>query len=406
MKKLLLFLCLSVSINVFAQKDFRPGYIVLNSDTVKGFVKYQGDKASVEKCVFKKSLEDQEKRYFPTELNGYGFESGKKFEALILPVNGGFQKSFFLNVLVKGKSSLYFYRDSTDFDRYYLKTDSGLKELKQDIRYEKMKDGRKFKTVDNSYHKVLMEAFTTCPSILERVKKTNFKESALVGIVASFNTCTTPGTSFYVRTPVKSKLSWGPFVGVNSSNLKITGDIYLSKADSYKSKISYHGGLFFNKTLPKVNEKISIQVEALFTRNKYIATFAEQGNFGRMSNYDITFDISYLNFPLLVRYRAASGKYKPFLNVGIVNGFAIKNKQEEVKTSTFGSSSYTDRNQPFKEFRNYSQALALGIGSYVPMAGAEKLNLELRYEIGNGFSKATQIKTAVNTLSVNLGWQF
>ena len=223
--------------------------------------------------------------------------------------------------------------------------------------------------------------------------------------VAAYNRCVNQDKPFYIQPYAKSRFTWGLVAGVNNSNLKLTGYSIWDNPEGFKSTIQPQVGLFGNLSLPRLNEKLSLQGELLVTRNKYSASFTQSGGFGRVNEYDLLFDLTYLKFPLQLRYTFPVGRNRPFINAGVMNGYAIAVKQESVLNSTLGSTSYTETKPAIDNFRKYNQALTAGIGWQYARRHNKLLLIELRYEAANGFSNATNTKTAINTVSVNIGYQ-
>ena len=72
-KQTLLFALLFVGIiSIFAQNDFRPGYIINNQgDTIKGEISFQGYDYMQQFCKFRKSQEDSFIEYGTKDIIRY-----------------------------------------------------------------------------------------------------------------------------------------------------------------------------------------------------------------------------------------------------------------------------------------------------------------------------------------------
>lgn len=119
---ILLLFCFISIVNLVAQENFKPGYIITNSnDTIKGFIS-QLNKDAFTKCSFKKNLNEKSIDYLPGEIFAYRFQNdGKYFITKETTLSSG-NKTIFLEYLIKGKANIYFMRDNVD--HYFIETDN------------------------------------------------------------------------------------------------------------------------------------------------------------------------------------------------------------------------------------------------------------------------------------------
>ncbi len=104
---------LSVS-TLYAQTDFRPGYVITNSyDTIYGQIDYRGDKLMGQVCKFK-SAENHITEYSPEDIIAYRFTDGKYYISKEIA-----DKFVFLEFLIKGQVNIYYVRDKRG-DHYYI----------------------------------------------------------------------------------------------------------------------------------------------------------------------------------------------------------------------------------------------------------------------------------------------
>lgn len=98
-----------------AQTDFRPAYLIFqNGDTVQGEVDYRGDQLMGQVCRFRASENSTEQLYRPFEIKGFRILDSKYYVSKELPT-----KKVFLEYLIKGKVSVYYYRDEIG-EHYFL----------------------------------------------------------------------------------------------------------------------------------------------------------------------------------------------------------------------------------------------------------------------------------------------
>lgn len=158
MKKILGIFFLSLcAISVYCRTNFRPGFIITNEmDTVYGKVNYRNDRLMCKYCTFKTEKSDK-KKYYPGEIIGYRFENDRYFETT--NVDG---KPKFLEILIKGEVSIYYFCDENRSIYFFKKGDSTLTELNYFERivhineYGNASDGNNYiiEKNDTSYSKI------------------------------------------------------------------------------------------------------------------------------------------------------------------------------------------------------------------------------------------------------------
>jgi hypothetical protein len=122
-KIILLGLLLSANI-LYAQKDFRPGYIInASGDTIVGEIDYRGDIVMSNICRFK-SANNEVREYSPMDIEAFRFINSKYYVSKEVESN-----KVFLEYLIKGKVNIYYMRDEKG-DHYFIdKDDMQLKEI-------------------------------------------------------------------------------------------------------------------------------------------------------------------------------------------------------------------------------------------------------------------------------------
>jgi hypothetical protein len=161
---ILLFLTSVLNLNVVAQNNFKPGYIItLEKDTVRGFVSESTDMELGLKMEFKKEVKDTESKvYVPKEIAGFGFNYGRNFERKII-VNSkeNMHDSIyvFAKTLVKGKIDLWVWRKKKhDVPELFLLNNESHQTAhltKGPSKEVKWKDGRTFLQDDLMYVSLL-----------------------------------------------------------------------------------------------------------------------------------------------------------------------------------------------------------------------------------------------------------
>ena len=108
LKKGLIFVVLLLtSFGVWAQRDYRKGYIITNEqDTIYGWIDYRGNMRNAKICSFKKREADRATEYTPLDIAAYRFIDSKYYVSTTI-VGANEQKHVFLEYLVNGMVKLH-----------------------------------------------------------------------------------------------------------------------------------------------------------------------------------------------------------------------------------------------------------------------------------------------------------
>ncbi|MDO6390299.1 outer membrane beta-barrel protein [Pontibacter sp. BT731] len=404
-----LLICLVVA-PAIAQKDFRTGYIVLNSDTLQGYVDYRGAVRNSKTATFKASLGASEQAYSPDQLAGYGFaKEDKVYEAYTIPADGAQPvQRLFLQVLTKGSVSLHTYRDDLDLDHFYLSKDGDdLVELKENVYNKKdPRTGKTFRMVDKLYLGVLGSAFADCPAMSEeRFRNVTFRHSGLTKIVNDYNECM--DSNQYVQPSRKTTVTLYPVLFYAKPALQMAGEHPYSKASFRTTGPGLGGGVGLEVANPAISEKLTLILELLYAPYHFEGVIKDVNNSGRTTQHDILLDLHYLKVPAQLRYTFPKGKLRPFANAGISYSYAISTDRVETKNSTFHNTSYTEVSEamPGSVFKQYMFGAQAGIGILYPMQNRALL-IETRYETTEGISNIRILSSNVKGFSIMAGYRF
>ncbi len=237
MKKSLLIALLFFSfIHVFAQKDYQPGYILLNNgDTLNGYILdaiKSGHNHSA--CSFKSSLESEAKEYAPFEIIGYQYSNNIYYVSKHVPYKNQ-MKDLFLEYLVKGRVNLYYYNKSPEKIYYIEKFDGQLIPLtsieKDTLIITNIKNierRREYAWTEKNYIDSLAKVFEDCPEINKELLYLNFTHKDLINISKDYHEyMCEPGESCIVYEKAKNKkTNFGVFLSYNYSTFSIRETMY------------------------------------------------------------------------------------------------------------------------------------------------------------------------------------
>jgi len=403
-----LLLLLAISTSALAQKDFRKGYIVQGTDTLRGYVDYRGDMRSSQTTTFKSTLAGNEQVLTPDAIAGYGFENeSKAFESKrVTPSEqtSAATQNLFMNVLVKGPVSIYAYRDSNTLDHYYLQKDTLLTELLQREReILDPKTGKIYMATSKIYKGVLKLVFTDCPAItmaqLDRVK---LLHRDLIDIATKYNQCVAPvaNTVDYRHRQKKAVITLGPVLVYTQGELQFMGTYQNLDIVELKNETHVGGGLSVNGVLPYISEKISVQADLLYIPSRFTGTRGSNN-----STY-YTFDLAYIKLPVQLRYTYPKGIIRPFVNAGYLIAYTVKDKNEKY-TSYSAVSTTPTKTQILADdtYRKGMDGFTGGLGVSVPFLNSV-LSLEGRYERDRRFSNRIGQGSRIEQLNILLSYGF
>lgn len=411
-----------------AQKDFREGYIVtLQQDTLKGLVNFKGDVKSTLECKYKSNPEAEEKTFKPEELTGYGFTDGKFYEAhkakIVsrkqdlagnfpeVPVNGHTDVNF-MNVIVKGKASLYYLVDATSAPHYYLqKNNEALQELVfiDDFITNKQTGNREIYQ-SRLYIGTLNYTFQNCknPDLKNKINNTAYKRSALSEVVLEYNKCVAPAEITKTTKRLKQKTNWGLIAGINRTSLEVNTQLRPLNESKYSKYTGITGGGSMDYFLPILNDKLSLHTSFLYISKKYRGSYDVSEQSYRYNHYDVDFSFSYLGLSPQLRYHFPANTLKPFVGAGLSLNYLLKSKQSSVRTiyQTNYQPQVLPAEEPLEDLKNIETGLNISVGASYNLTSDLNLLVEARLEKGNGFSPFINVTTSTNNALFLVGLEF
>ena len=215
--------------------------------------------------------------------------------------------------------------------------------------------------------------------------ETPYTANSLMHLAKDYNKCYATEAGYEYKRE-KAKAVFGVDLGVNQTTLKMNGGGY--SAISFTPSYSVSTGIFLNCILPHTEKRWSIYNELVFMNYKMTS-----GTY--YPNYPYTpitgvanLNFAYVKLATAARYELQKNKIKPFIQFGMVNGYALS----ATDNSLVHDSGYPDKTEQFIPVRKYEQSYFGGVGvSY------KKYGAETRYEHGNGFSDNTGAAVPVSS---------
>jgi hypothetical protein len=305
MKTLSLFLLVTVTSSAaLAQKDFRPGYIVRDGDTLKGLVQYRS-KHNSEAAIFKSTRKGETISHKPEEVSAYGFIGDKQYEAIDIDTSAK-TKIIFAQVLNRGEADLL-YIDK----KFFLIKDDKLStfERKADVvvttKSNVGENVSKFK-YDTKYIQILNMAISDCGMTANSLK---FSRSRISDVVDEYNRCKNNVKPLMITTP---RISFG---GSLSGGL-IQGTLTLKPNSRIKSELMPFVEGTLEVRFPRFMDKFSLNVGLQATKMDYVVSSGS----GSSSTPVVTVTGRYNKIPLSFKYSLGAINNSLYLRAGTCVG--------------------------------------------------------------------------------------
>jgi hypothetical protein len=404
--------------STFGQKNYQPGYVIqLNGDTLHGFIDYRKWDRNPDDIIFKKELSENIFTYSPKDIRGFSVLD-EIYESAIIETEMSSDNpddlssdselsikidTTFLQTIVSGVKSLYFYKNTSGKEQFYIRHDSTYELLKYK-KYLKQNesDGTSVIAENNKYLGQLTYYLRDCPTIQVKLKDTKYGKRSIENLFLSYYKCTNSEIKFHKKIE-KLPIEFGLLAGLSSTSINFasySGSFaYLVNSD-FKSSENLLAGMFFNIGLPYNQGKWSIYNEFIYTSYKIDGFFQSYISDKNYTTVNTTIGISSLKVNNMLRFKYPIGKAFVYVNAGISNGFAISETNHVKTDEMFNSSLYTEEGRAF-DFRGLEQGYILGLGTKF-----KKYSLEIRFERGNGMSTLPALKSQVNKYFFILGYRF
>ena len=387
----------------FCQENYMSGSLIdLNGDSIMGYIDYQNWRRNPDKINFMHKTDSIRFTLTPMDIKEFTVSDENYVSSVIkteispdeadkLSYNNELKleiDTVFLQVMIKGKKSLYFCENRYGKEQCYFKTDSSY-ELLVYKRYLKKQNGNNL-IIENELYKGQLSAYLQdCPEIQAKLRNAQYNKMSMEKLFDFYYTKTESEINFQKSTE-KLKAEFGVLAGATISTLKFhTYNFpYLENID-YGQSLNFSTGLFFDFISPRDNGKLSISNELIYTSFKLDGQTTDNFN----NTIYTKFAYSYIKLNNLFRYKFPQGKSSMFLNAGLSNGIALK----EINIKTVGS----ETSKALDFTRKHEQGLLFGGG-----IKNNKLSYELRFERGNGMSTIANTGSKTNRYSFIIAYRF
>lgn len=398
----------------FSQVNFIEGYIINNKgEKLSGYVDYRNWGVNPSKVKFYRRIGGEVKSYKPNEIKEFGVHNEIYISGIIdIEISPRNTKDLndrpeflltkdtaFLQTLVGGEKSLFYFKNSFGFENYYIKKENKF-ELLLYKKYLKFVDFKRVELENAKYKGQLSLYLNDCSSIQDKLLNVRINRKDLINLFLKYYKCIHAELVFQ-RTEKKIKLDYGLLAGVSSTSINFKSSQFFFLVDAnFNSSTNFSAGLFLEFVLPKDFGKWSFNNELLFSDyklNGYYEDFKNDDNYKKVST-EIGF--SHLKLVNLLRYKYPVGSLHIYLNAGFANGITLKETNiKKTETNSYFSEDVI-HGPAITEIRKYEQSLVCGTGLEYG-----KFSVELRFEIGNGMSKYATLKSTTKRYYLLLSYR-
>lgn len=292
--------------------NFQPGYVItLQNDTLHGLIHFDTDADNAKRCHFKNSDTSEEKTYLPGTIFGFRFTNAGKFYVSKNVRVGGKDVDLFLEYLVKGILSVYYY-DNGDLPSYFFEQEDG-KMLLVSKDPEKVVDGQYVQNM--KYDSQLRALFKNyVPEAYQR-HPIDFSQSTMIRMAKAYHAgiCTTGEECivFENKHPDSGVLQFGfsVYAGIQFLQYTITNIQYQDISKPMVASFCPVLGATMEVSYPRSSQSLSLVVDAsvsqFSTEKKFVNSSIQAKSEGKL-----------FSARLAMKYKFVQPKLSPFAQIG------------------------------------------------------------------------------------------
>jgi hypothetical protein len=391
---------LTTFLNGTSQSSFRPGYyITWENDTVYGLIDYRGEVRNSSFCLFKKDETSEPKRYEPADIQAYRFTDSKYYVSRSIILQGQ-EKQVFLEFLVNGITNLYFYRD-INYYSYFIENKNGeWLELTNDVITEHRDGKGEIHRNSNRYIGLLRATFADSPEIQPQIDRASLAHKSLINLTKTYHdfVCTDDEEC----TIYEKKL---PLMKVRIAPVVKGGVAFLSFREGINSNYKFNpevfpsAGILLNASLPRMNEKLSFELEVDVNSFNFHGSFEEE-NRSIKEYYDAYIDVVSLQPSLAVKYTIPTGRVKPSISAGVFADLLVSADQKIMTVKVHSDTIYSYQS-PDIPMATFVPGGFVQLGSNFPVFKNKTAFINLR--LNHAAKRHHGIRMQMQSVSLNLG---
>jgi len=379
----------------------------MNNDSLHGYIDYRNWERTPGKIYFKEKLTNERTSYTPVDIKSFGVLD-ELYESAIVnteisPINTSnltfdakpnFQiDTCFLQTMIRGKKSLYFYTNDYGREQLYIKLDSSY-ELLVYKKYLRKLPQSDIIIENKTYTGQLAVYLQDCPNIQPKITSLKYTKQSIEKLFIFYYGCVPSGINFQ-KTTEKTTLELGVLAGVSLTSLKFksTAFAYLVNAN-FSNSANISAGLFLDVILPRNERRLSIYNELIYSTYN----FDVYANSNSYTIVETKMGYSFLKLNNMFRYKYPIANVFLYANAGISNALAFNETNNRKEVSTLYG---TETGRAIDETKKTEFGILIGLG-----AKYKQYSFEIRYEQGDGMSKYTGLASITNRYYFMFGYRF
>ncbi len=304
------------AVNAQAQINLRPGYIITNeNDTIRGNIDFRTAERNAHTCDFFPTDINSKKSYQPGDIYAYRFTDDGKFYVTRTVTIDDTKQKLFLEYLVKGVVSLYYYKDAST--HFFFENEEGqMVEAVEETKEVTSEHGTTGIRTQKKYIGVMKWMFQKSDKVMKKIPRLSLSKDELSKITKEYHydTCETGEQCIEFENKTDKhffKLQYTASAGVRIHSLDSNVSTQYWSIGSMKS-ISPSVAFGVNVTIPRIGQILGLQAEVEFSR-----LACEKDAFASKSTYyKLDIDATVSDVRLGLRLKPFKGKVYPVIEGG------------------------------------------------------------------------------------------
>ncbi|HEY3371961.1 MAG TPA: outer membrane beta-barrel protein [Prolixibacteraceae bacterium] len=337
LKSFILVIAVSFSLVVNGQVNYKKGFVITNNnDTLFGRIDDRGGYRNAKVCVFKAKKQPLV-RYTPQDIKAYQMLGDKYYVSRRVYVRGKY-RDLFIDVLLKGDVSLYHNWKNKDLAYYIEKKDKEMVGLiNEEVMLRYKPEGNvavlyspTYVLSNKIFRDTLRSVFSDSKKIQDRVQDVEYDPKSLTNITKAYinEMCKGKDCISYERNLRKNSPRFGVFAGVQLNQLSflpsVKGMYSTEEPSTIVGKDFYANplGIFVNFPMHLINDRLSFQIEGIYTERLYKEQLPANQNFTDR----IEINTHSIGIPLLLKYQIGHGFISPTFAIGKETTYVYESK--------------------------------------------------------------------------------
>jgi hypothetical protein len=409
MKRLLSFAVIIILtvIDCLSQNDWKPGYIISNSnDTVHGFIDNRDSKSNSKRCYFRKEDSGEKELFKPEDISGFRFINGKFFISKTIPVEDS-KRRVFLEFVVHGKADIFHYKDDDDY--YFIEKEGKLFELKNTSEIQRTEATKLVseKTVEHEKKEYIgvLNFLMYDAKMQSEINNSTLDTRSLINIAKKYHERVCSGEQCIVYEKKSNMhVKWGFHFGESMNSFNF-GDrfatnygistfagsrIKIENAFNWEENISFSADITFHRFSKYELHQISYNSIVVYNNLEYTISPG--------SKLNVDLELTALKIPITVNYTFYRGKVRPYIGLGLSNTFILSQNKNFI---------YRDFYNSFK--KSVPSNLILGLVGKIGSEFIFKNTQSIYFDISMDYSQNSQTGAFLFTnklFSITTGYAF